>query len=349
MVTVASSSRLSLLVAAKRLFAICLFVTLLLSAQWSNAQSDTANAKNWHSRKTSAMGTLINVELYCEDAKKARVLIDWVSAEMERIDRLMSPYKPQSELAQINALAADRPIMISSELYQLVAKALEHGHWSQGAFDITFASAGFQYDYRNKIKPSEDKLSTAVHFIDYRAVILLPENKIKFTKKGVKIDLGGIAKGHAVDRAIYYLQSQGIKHAIVSAGGDSRIIGDHRGRPWILGIQHPRGDGHAVSLPLESIAVSTSGDYERYFIDQDGVRHHHILNPKSGKSASEVQSVTILGPNATLTDALSTTVFVMGVTNGLAYINKLNDVSAIIIDAQGKLHYSDDLVRPTRK
>ncbi|MCG8316564.1 MAG: FAD:protein FMN transferase [Pseudomonadales bacterium] len=321
---------------------------LLILTQGVSAETAFKNDKNWHSRQSSAMGTLINVELYCEDAEKADHLIDWVSAEMNRIDRLMSPYKPQSELAQINARAADGAISISPELYDLIDKALQHGYWSQGTFDITFASAGFQYDYRKKIKPSAKALSRAVGFIDYHAIRLLPDNKIEFTKPGVKIDLGGIAKGHAVDRAIDYLLAKGIQHAIVSAGGDSRIIGDHRGRPWILGIQHPRDDGHVVSLPLESIAVSTSGDYERYFIDQEGVRYHHILNPKSGKSAAAVQSVTILGPNATLTDALSTTVFVMGVKTGLAYINKLKDVSAIIIDANGKLHYSSDLVRPTK-
>ena len=296
------------------------------------------------------MGTLIRVEFWLEDAEKAARLMDGVMAEMQRIDTLMSPYIETSELYRINARAFDEPVTVSRELFDLIKLALQHGDWSEGTFDITFASVGFQYDYRKKVKPDARALEQARSLIDYKSVRLLEDSRqIRFLKSGVKIDLGGIAKGHAVDNAIQYLYTEGIRHGIVSAGGDSRIIGDRHGRPWILGVKNPRGDDNLITLPLENLAVSTSGDYERYFIDQQGIRHHHIINPSSGRSANSVRSVTILGPNATMTDALSTTVFVMGVKQGLAYINRLPDVSAIIIDAEGRLHYSNDLVRPTRK
>lgn len=308
------------------------------------------DAANWHKHKDSAMGTLITIQFWLEDEKQAERLIEGVMAEMRRIDRLMSPYINSSELAQINDRAHNEPVKVSKELYDLIALALRHGQWSGGAFDITFASVGFRYDYRNSVKPDDADLDKAVALIDYHSVRLNDaEQTVRFEREGTKIDLGGIAKGHAVDGAIQYLKDEGVRHAIVSAGGDSRIIGDHRGRPWILGIKNPRGDNHLVTLPLENVSVSTSGDYERYFIDQKGERHHHIINPKSGKSASEVRSVTILGPNATMTDALSTTIFVMGVKQGLGYINQLQNVSAIIIDAEGRLHYSNDLVRPVKR
>ena len=313
-------------------------------------QPSQSNNEHWYKQEGSAMGTLIRVEFWLTDREKAQRLIQGVMAEMNRIDRLMSPYIESSELAQINAQADAHPVKVSDELYHLIGAALQHGEWSQGTFDITFASVGFRYDYRNGVMPDKETHQKAAELIDFRSVQLLDRNReIRFSKPGVKIDLGGIAKGHAVDNAIRYLYREGVRHGIVSAGGDSRIIGDRLGRPWVLGIKNPRGENNVVTLPLEEIAVSTSGDYERYFIDHQGVRHHHIINPKSGESASSVTSVTILGPSATLTDALSTTVFVMGVQRGLEYVNRLADVSAIIIDAEGKLHYSKDLVRPSRK
>lgn len=313
------------------------------------ASRNQGEKEHWHSHQGSAMGTLIRVEFWLEDQNKADKLIKGVMAEMHRIDQLMSPYIESSELARINAEAYQRPVKVSEELFNLIRLALQHGEWSEGTFDITFASVGFRYDYRKGVKPDENQLAEAVGLVDYRSVGLTDDTReIRFRKPGMKIDLGGIAKGHAVDNAIRYLYGEGVRHGIVSAGGDSRIIGDRHGRPWILGIKNPRGDNHLVTLPLEEVSVSTSGDYERYFIDQQGIRHHHIINPRSGKSASSVRSVTILGPNATMTDALSTTVFVQGVREGLDYINRLPDVSAIIIDSQGMLHYSNDLVRPTK-
>ena len=332
------------------LFCLLLFAgnAVVLAAQPLD-QPDHSQGEYWHRHEGSAMGTLIRVEFWLEDQAKAARLIEGVMAEMNRIDRLMSPYIEASELAQLNARAHQEPVRVSEELYRLVRLSLQHGEWSGGAFDITFASVGFRYDYRNGVMPDANTLKQATQLIDFYSVELVENTReIRFRKPGVKIDLGGIAKGHAVDNAIRYLYREGIRHGIVSAGGDSRIIGDRLGRPWILGVKNPRGEDHVVTLPLEDVAISTSGDYERYFIDQQGVRHHHILNPKSGKSASSVSSVTILGPDATMTDALSTTVFVMGVKQGLDYVNRLPDVSAIIIDSDGRLHYSNDLVRPTK-
>ena len=296
------------------------------------------------------MGTSITIEFWHHNQQVANALIQRVMAEMKRVDQLMSPYIASSELSQINETASVRPVIVSQELFDLIALSLRHGQWSGGVFDITYASVGRFYNYRKSIKPENNAIEQALPLVDYRAVTLNPSARsVAFEKEGTKIDLGGIAKGHAVDSAILYLHRHGVRHATVSAGGDSRILGDRRGRPWMMGIKDPRGEGHIVSLPLQDLSVSTSGDYERYFIDQSGIRHHHILNPKDGLSASLVRSVTILGPNATMTDALSTTVFVMGVKKGLNYINGIADVSAIIIDGEGKLHYSNDLVRPERQ
>ena len=159
----------------------------------------------------------------------------------------------------------------------------------------------------------------------------------------MRIDLGGIAKGYAVDNCIAILQGLGIRNALVTAGGDSRLIGDRWGRPWTIGIRDPRRENGVIALlPLVDVAVSTSGDYERYF-EENGIRYHHIIDPKSGDSARELQSVTIIGPDATTTDALSTSVFVLGLAKGLELVNRLPNIDAILVDSAGSMHYSEGL------
>lgn len=306
----------------------------------------------WYSDERAIMGTSVRVELWHENQQLARRNIEMVMDEMHRIDETMSPYKKTSELSRVNRRAAFQPQHISNELFSLIDKSIEVSRQTDGAFDITFASVGRFYDYRKHERPGKEQLRKALPAISYRHIDLDPHRKtISFTHKGTRIDLGGIAKGHAVDRAIELLKAAGISHAIVSAGGDSRIIGDHRGRPWVVGIREPRNKkAMAAVLPISNSAISTSGDYERYF-EQDGVRYHHIISPKTGTSATSMQSATVIGSNATTTDALSTSVFVLGVERGMALINSLSGVEAVIIDARGRLHFStglEDKRKPSR-
>ena len=218
---------------------------------------------------------------------------------------------------------------------------------SDGAFDVTYASVGYLYDYRARQRPSDEQVAAALPAVDYRQVQVDRErNTIRFLRDGLRIDLGGIAKGYAVDRSIDQLRKLGIEHAMVNAGGDTRLIGDRRGKPWIVGVRDPRNEGKMVTrLPLENEAISTSGDYERYF-EEDGVRYHHILVPGTGDVARAVRSATIIGPDATLTDGLSTTVFVLGVERGMALVSRLPGVEAIIVDKDGRIFYSDGLAPP---
>jgi FAD:protein FMN transferase len=300
----------------------------------------------WLSDQQAIMGTVVRVELWSEEQKAGTAAIAAVMEEMRRIDRTMSTYKDDSDISLINRTAAQRPVAISNELLELIERSLQMSELTGGAFDITYASAGYLYDFRRKIKPSEEALAKALPAINYHHILLdRTHSTIKFSQAGVRIDLGGIAKGHAVDRCIALLQAHGIKQAIVSAGGDSRIIGDHRGRPWIVGIRDPRQEGKVVAaLPLSDAAVSTSGDYERYF-EANGVRYHHIINPTNGRPVNGVRSVTVIGSDSTTMDALSTSVFVLGVKKGMALVERLNDVEAVIVDANGKMHYSTGLMR----
>jgi thiamine biosynthesis lipoprotein len=301
---------------------------------------------DWLREEAAIMGTAITVELWHEDPAQGRALIEAVFTEMRRIDALMSSYKPDSELSRVNTAAANSPVTVSKELYRLIEQALYYSDLTHGAFDITYASAGRHYDYRSGRKPDSRQLEEALPAIDYRHVKLdAGHSTVRFLQAGVHIDLGGIAKGYAVDRSMAILKKAGVGSALISAGGDTRVMGKRWDQPWKVGIRDPRDrDGLVSVIPLEDAAISTSGDYERFF-EKDGVRYHHILDPATGQSAREVHSTSIISTNATDTDALSTSVFVMGVKDGLALINSIADTEAIIIDNQGQLHYSSGLAR----
>ena len=301
-------------------------------------------AAGWHTGTQPIMGTRIQVEFFVDDDTRGPGLLESVMDEMHRIDRAFSSFKQDSELSKINREAVLGWVDVSDELLDLIATAHHVSELTGGAFDITYASVGRYYDYRTGKLPDPQTVQQAVKAIDYRYIEIDSINdRVRFQRPEVYIALGGIAKGYAVDRGLAILQRAGINQASVSAGGDSRIIGDRGGKPWTVGIQHPREPGKmSALLPLVDTAVSTSGDYERYF-ERDGVRYHHILDPSTGRSATGSMSVTILGPEATLTDALSTSVFVLGPERGLKLINSLPGIDAIIIDPQGQLLFSDDL------
>jgi thiamine biosynthesis lipoprotein len=314
---------------------LCLLLVLPLQA-----------GADWHRQEAAIMGTAITVELWHTDASQGSLLTQTVMNEMQRIDNLMSTYKDDSELSAVNANAARQAVPVSSELLVLLARALEFSETTDGAFDITYASAGKFYDYRAGKKPDDDQLQAVLPAIDYRHVqINRDAGTVRFSVPGVRVDLGGIAKGYAVDRAVRLLQAAGIEHALVTAGGDTRVIGKRWNRAWNVGIRDPRNkQGVVTMVPLEDMAISTSGDYERFFIE-DGVRYHHIINPGTGTSSSEVRSVSIIGQDATTTDALSTSVFVLGVDAGLQLVDTLHGIEAVIIDNQGQMHYSTGLAK----
>jgi FAD:protein FMN transferase len=307
----------------------------------------TAASGGWLRREEAIMGTSISVELWSEDRAAGESAIEAVMDEMHRIDRAMSPHKPDSELSRINRDAADAAVPVSAEMARLLSRANDFAQISGGAFDITYAAVGQLYDYRARVRPTDEALARARASVGYRHLSLdMRARTVRFNRAGMRIDLGGFAKGHAVDNAAAILRHCGIRHANVSAGGDSRVIGDHRGRPWTIGIRDPRRPGEMVALlPLEDVSISTSGDYERYF-DADGERFHHLIDPATGKSPSSVHSVTVLADDGLTTEALSKSVFVLGVEKGLRLIESQRGVDAVVVDAAGALHYSSGLLAP---
>ncbi len=304
-------------------------------------------AAEWVSDERPIMGTSVRVELWHADRAAGARVLEAVMDEMNRINALMSTYREDSEISAVNRAAARAPVAVSPELAALVSRSLEISRLTGGAFDITYASVGYLYDYREKQKPAAEEIDEALAAIDYRFVDVDLENStIGFRREGVRIDLGGIAKGYAVERGAEILRANGVRHGIVTAGGDSRIVGDRRGKPWVVGVRHPRDKQRIVTrMPLRDEAISTSGDYERFF-EEDGVRYHHIIHPATGRSAAAVHSVTIIGPDATMTDGLSTSVFVMGARDGLALLDRLPAYEGVVVDSAGRMHYSSGLTEP---
>jgi thiamine biosynthesis lipoprotein len=297
----------------------------------------------WETRVTDGiMGTRITVEVWTDNAAQADQANEAVLTAMRHIDATMSTYKPSSEVSQVNARAADGPMRISKELFDLLVTAKEYSRLTEGAFDITYASVGYMYDFRKRIHPDEAHIKAALPAVNYEHVLLDGEHQtVQFSQKGVRIDLGGIAKGYAVDCGIDALHKAGITHGYVAAGGDSRMIGDRFGKPWVVGIRDPtKGEGSVIArVPLVDAAMSTSGDYERYF-DEDGVRYHHIIDPHTGHSASKVRGATVIGGTATRTDGLSKTAFVLGPEQAMEIYNRIGDVDAIIVKLDGTVMYS---------
>ena len=293
------------------------------------------------------MGTRVSVELWADDEVRGRGLVDEVMREYRRIDDAMSTYKPDSEISLVNARAAESPVAISDELFGLVERSLELSQASGGAFDITYDSVGYLYDFRARQRPTDAQIEERLGAVDYRHVVLDRERRtIFFTTAGVRINLGGIAKGWVVERAAAMLRERGVQHALLNAGGDTRVLGDRRGEPWIVGIRHPRvADEVVTRLPLIDEAISTSGDYERYF-EENGRRYHHILNPATGRPTEGILTVTVIGPDGTLTDGLDTAIFVLGAEKGLELIERYPGYETIIVDAAGKVSYSQGLVAP---
>jgi thiamine biosynthesis lipoprotein len=316
-----------------------LFVLSLVAATPASAA--------WLEGHEAIMGTNIDVEIWHDDTTKGNAAVEAVMGEMRRIDVLMSHYKPESQLSRINQRAFGEAVVVDRELFDLIKLSLHFSEITEGAFDITYASVGYLYDYRKHVKPTEGQIESALPGVNFRNLKLDEKARsVRFGREGMRIDLGGIAKGYAVDRGIGILQARGVQHAVVTAGGDTRIIGDRFGRPWVVGIRHPDDKSKVVTrIPLVDTAMSTSGDYERYF-DENGKRYHHIIDPKTGHSASKVRSATILGPTAVQTDGLSKTAFVLGADKALEIVERLPDFDAIFVRPDGRVLYTKGLRPP---
>lgn len=282
------------------------------------------------------MGSEVRITVSVSDEPDALRAFEKVFDEFDRLDRLLSVWHAGSDVSRVNSEAGRAPVTVTAETLELLRTAILVGEWTGGKFDVTFGALSglwkFDHDQDNRIPPPED-VRARLPDIDYQAVELNRDRRTVFLPRtGMRLHLGGIGKGYAVDRAAAILRADGISDFLIQAGGDLYASGARSDRPWRAAIRDPRGpaDQLFAAMNVRDETFSTSGDYERYFM-HGGQRYHHILDPDSGEPARGCRSVTIVARQAMLADALSTGVFVLGPQAGMALIEKLPDVEGVIV------------------
>jgi thiamine biosynthesis lipoprotein len=324
--------------------AAAIWLTLIfLSAVFSCA----AGTERLFKETRAAMYTVTSVTVVAASPEKAQKAIESAFREIERLGALLNFYSEESELSRINRAAGERPVTVSADTAEVIGKALFASEQTGGAFDVTVGPVVRLWDFSSRSVPGARTMKEKVKEIGYRHIVLdKAKGTVYLDRKGVQMDLGGILKGYAADKAVAVLKREGISSGIVAVGGEVRAFGKRPdGASWNVGIQNPRQQGKddemIGAVSLSESAASTSGDYEKFFV-KDGTRYHHILDPRTGYPVSLCRSVTVIAPEAVLTDAFATGVFVLGPEKGLAMLEKLG-FGGIIIDSEGKAHVTEGL------
>lgn len=325
-----------LLINLKHLFSILiLFVTVVCTAQQP------------YKRTLKLMGSRFDVTVVATDSIEANMHIDTAVAEITRIEKLISSWDVNSQTSEINRNAGIKPVKVDVELFQLIERAIGISTLTDGAFDISYASMDriWKFDGTMKAMPSEEEIKASVANVGFQNIVLDNDHSTVFLKRtGMKIGFGGIGKGYSADKAKSLLIEKGVSSGIINASGDMNTWGKQpNGEAWKVAITNPMNKNKVFALlPITDGAVVTSGDYEKY-VDFDGTRYTHIINPRTGYPSSGIISVTVFAPKAELADALATSVFVMGKEAGLDRINQLPKIECIIIDAQGNITKSKNI------
>ena len=304
------------------------------------------------SGKYGAMGTEITLSAWTDNERAADRAFAAGYDEVRRIEILMTdwerPGEPESDVVRINKAAGKQAVKVSAETFEVIEKSLEMSKRSHGAFDITFAAMKglwkFDEDLEKKIPPA-DEIARRRKLINWRDVIVDAKARtIKLRRPGMRLGLGGIAKGYAVDRCAAVLRGEGLHDFMVQAGGDLFVAGSKGPTSWMVGVRDPRGGPRDIiaRMPIKDHAFSTAGDYERSFV-LEGKRYHHIIDPATGYPATASREVTIFAPTAFLADALDDAVFILGPKKGLPLVDSFPDCSALIVDADNKVWMSKSL------
>lgn len=301
-----------------------------------------------YERQFSSMGSSFSISVVAKDPLSAERWMTMGMEEINRIERLISSWDSSSETAAINQQAGKQSVKVSKELFELIQRANAIAKLTDGAFDISYASVDQLWDFNGQEarRPTVAALQASIAKIGYQQIEMNNEEYTVFlTRDGMKIGFGAIGKGYAADRVKSLLKTAGAPGGIVNASGDMAVWGeDHNGEPWKVGIVNPMNKNRVFArFSLMDNAVVTSGDYER-FLYLDGERYGHIINPRTGYPIQGVVSCTVFAPKAELADALATALFVMGTETGMAFVDQLPNISAIIIDDQGEIHSSKNIL-----
>ncbi len=298
------------------------------------------------SRHQFLMGTMIEAKAYGYKANRA---LDQVYARLAEIEQKMTVNQPGSEIDAVNAAAGRSPVQVSPDTYQVVSKAIAYAALTGGKFDPTIQPivSLWRIGFPDARVPRPEEITTALPLVGYRGVQLdETRSTVYLTKPGMGIDLGAIAKGYSADEAVAILKQNGVKSGLISLGGNIYVLGNRPdGKPWRIGVQDPvsKRDSFLGIVEIADATLVTSGAYERY-LDVDGQRYHHIIDPSTGYPAeSDLISATIVTTSSIDADALSTSLFVLGRAQGLALANQLPGIEAILVDKGNFVYVTDGL------
>ena len=298
-------------------------------------------------RSQMLMGTVVFVTAVAPDESTAQQAAKAGLDEIRRLEELLSTWIPTSELSKVNAAAGQEPVQISEETFEVLEKSMDMAKLTKGGFNIAVGPAVKAWDASGEGQvPSQEVLEALRPQIDLSEIQLDKKKRtVWLRRQGMQIDVGGIGKGYAADLAARVMQTSGATAGVVALSGDIKTFGRMPDQQrFVFGIQHPRKEQGEVlgRIELENEAVSTAGDYQRYFM-KEGIRYHHILDPATLQPARGCQSVTIVAKEGVIADGLDTGIFVMGPTNGMALIESLPDVEGVIVDQEGKVIISSGL------
>jgi thiamine biosynthesis lipoprotein len=308
---------------------ILLKIVFLLISTFSFSQVEQTKTVN-------LMGSVFQITLVDSDSISAHQNINKAILEIERIENLISEWRPQTQISKVNQNAGIKPVKVDKEVFELTKKAIWFSEISNGAFDISIVAMDkiWKFDGTMEKLPSKKAIRNSIVNVNYKNIVLDSINSTIFlSKKGMKIGFGSIGKGYAADKARKLLQESGIKAGIINAAGDITTWGRQiNGNPWRIGVNNPLETGETIEI-LEfsgNNAVTTSGNYEKYAEINDK-RYSHIINPKTGYPSTELMSVTIIGLNAEMCNGFSTSIMVLGLKKGMKLINKFPNYQYIII------------------
>ena len=295
------------------------------------------------------MGTEIALTAWTSDDSRTEAAFAAVFGEFDRLDAMMSVWTDGSDIVRLNEAAGGHPVPVSTETREVLRVARQVSEWTDGRFDVTFAALSGLWKFDNQDKddriPDRREIEKRLPLINYRDVEVDDQKGTAFLKrKGMRVNLGGIGKGYAVDRSVEILRRSGMRDFMIQAGGDMYVGGTRGDRPWRLGIRDPRGpaDRSFAMLDLTDGTFSTSGDYERFFM-KDGRRYHHILDLSVGEPARGCRSVTLVTERAVIADALAKGVFILGPDAGMALIERTPGVQGVIVSAKNEVLISSGL------
>jgi len=300
------------------------------------------------------MDTLIQITVYTDDEQRGKEVLDKAFAEFERINNLTDRFPKEgkstaasSDVIRINENAGIRPVQVSADTLNIIQRSLYYAQLSGGSFDITIGPVMDLWGFGKSMQhvPSDEQIQRALSLVDYRKVIVDPDNGTVFLQKpGMSLDFGGVAKGYATEEAAKALRESGIKHALINAGGNVYALGTKPdGTPWRIGVRDPRNaNGLIAVLSVKDTSVVTSGDYERYF-EEGGIRYSHLIDPATGKQARDLMQTTVVTESSTDADILNKPLFILGRQRGMSFAESLQGVGAIFVGADKQVTFTGNL------